>query len=534
VARHGERIALVVCHQQVRWSYRVLGTQVDSFAAGLHRLGLRPGDRIGIWAPNCAEWTVTQYAAAKLGLILVNLNPAYRITEIRYALTKVGCKALVFSDRFKKSHYLEMLRSLAPEIDKSMLGELRAAALPELRVLICIGSEHREGVFRFRDIADAGSLAIQNGFSDWPDGLKSSDPINIQFTSGTTGAPKAATLSHRGLLNNAWFTGEICGTSQDDAICVPLPLFHIFGMLTGNLLAMLRGAKIVYPGDAFDAENVLSAVEEEQCTSLYGVPTMFVAELASLVSCRRELSSLRTGIIAGAVVPMALLQRVMTEMHMMGVVKGYGMTETSSAIMVTSPEDTPERRVTSVGRVVPHIEAKIVDANGVTVPIGEAGEIYVRGYSTMLGYWDDVETTARTIDPEGWVHTGDVGTFDEQGYGKIVGRIKEMVIRGGENISCGEIEDFLLLHPAVESVSVVGVPDPKYGEELCACVKLKRTGSVNGDEIREFCRGKIADFKIPRYVRFVEEFPLTASGKVQKFLLVEYSAQSFGLIDAPK
>jgi fatty-acyl-CoA synthase len=336
------------------------------------------------------------------------------------------------------------------------------------------------------------------------------------------------------LLNNAWFTGEICGTSQDDAICVPLPLFHIFGMLTGNLLAMLRGAKIVHPGDAFDAENVLSAVEKEQCTSLYGVPTMFVAELASLASRRRDLSSLRTGIIAGAVVPMELLRRVMTEMHMTGVVNGYGMTETSSAIMVTSPDDTPERRVTSVGRVVPHVEARIVDANGRTVPIGEAGEIHVRGYSTMLGYWGDVETTARTIDPEGWVHTGDIGTFDEQGYGRIVGRIKEMVIRGGENISCGEIEDYLLLHPAVESASVVGVPDPRYGEELCACVKLKRTGSVNGDEIREFCRGKIAHFKIPRYVRFVEEFPLTASGKVQKFLLAEYSAQSLGLIDAAK
>jgi len=534
VARHGQRIALVVRHQQARWSYRDLGTQVDSFAAGLHRLGLRPGDRIGIWAPNCVEWTVTQYAAAKLGLILVNLNPAYRITEIEYALTKVGCKALVFADQFKASHYLAMLRSLAPEIDKSAPGELRAAGLPELRLLICTGSEGREGVFRFRDIADAGSLAIQNGFSDWPDELKSSDPINIQFTSGTTGAPKAATLSHRGLLNNAWFTGEICGTSQDDAICVPLPLFHIFGMLTGNLLAMLRGAKIVHPGDAFDAENVLSAVEEEQCTSLYGVPTMFVAELASLASCRRELSSLRTGIIAGAVVPMELLRRVMTEMHMTGVVNGYGMTETSSAIMVTSPEDTPERRVTSVGRVVPHVEARIVDANGVTVPIGEAGEIHVRGYSTMLGYWDDVETTARTINPEGWVHTGDIGVFDEQGYGRIVGRIKEMVIRGGENISCGEIEDILLLHPAVESASVVGVPDPKYGEELCACVKLKRAGTANGDEIREFCRGKIAHFKIPRYVRFVEEFPLTASGKVQKFLLAEYSAQSLGVIDAAK
>jgi len=298
VARYDQRIALVVRHQQVRWSYRDLGKQVDSFAAGLQRLGLRPGDRIGIWAPNCMEWTVTQYAAAKLGLILVNLNPAYRITEIKYALTKVGCRALVFADQFKGSNYLEMLRSLAPEIGKSAPGELHAAGLPELRLLICTGSERREGVFQFRDITDAGSLAIQNGFGDWPDELKSSDPINIQFTSGTTGAPKAATLSHRGLLNNAWFTGEICGTSQDDAICVPLPLFHIFGMLTGNLLAMLRGAKIVHPGDAFDAENVLSAVEEEQCTSLYGVPTMFVAELASLASCRRELSSLRTGIIA--------------------------------------------------------------------------------------------------------------------------------------------------------------------------------------------------------------------------------------------
>jgi fatty-acyl-CoA synthase len=532
VTRHGERIALVVRHQQIRWSYCDLGVQVDNFAAGLLRLGLRPGDRIGIWAPNCAEWTVTQYAAAKLGLVLVTLNPAYRATEIKYALSKVGCKALVLADQFRGSNYLEMLRTLAPEIDKSIPGALHSAQLPDLRSLICTGGGHHEGFLRFGDIADAGSLAIRDGFSGWPEGLAPSDPINIQFTSGTTGAPKAATLSHRGLLNSAWFTGEICGTSCGDGICVPLPLFHIFGMVTGNLLAMLRGAKIVHPGDAFDADDVLSAVEEEKCTSLYGVPTMFVAELASLASRRRDLSSLRTGIIAGAVVPMELLRRVMTEMHMTGVVNGYGMTETSSAIMVTSPTDTPERRVTSVGRVVPHVDAKIVDARGATVPVGETGEIRVRGYSTMLGYWDDVEATTRTIDPEGWVHTGDIGVFDEYGYGKIVGRIKEMVIRGGENISCGEIEDLLLLHAAVDSVYVVGVPDDKYGEELCACVKLKRNEEVYADEIREFCRGRIAHFKIPRYVRFVDTFPLTASGKVQKFLLAERSAQDLGLIGA--
>ncbi len=529
--RYGDRIALVVRHQRIRWTYRDLARHVDAFAMGLWQAGLRPGDRIGIWAPNCVEWTVTQYAAAKIGLILVNLNPAYRLTEIKYALTKVGCKSLVFAHSFKESRYLDMLRELAPEIARDPAGRLQAPAMPELRLLICTASEHHEGVFRFADIANEGSRLIQRGLDEWPDELKPHDPINIQFTSGTTGAPKAATLSHRGLLNNAWFTGEVCGTSHDDAICVPLPLFHIFGMLTGNLLAMLRGAKIVHPGDAFDVDSVLSAVEEERCTSLYGVPTMFVSELASLSSRRRDLSSLRTGIIAGAVVPMELLRRVMTEMHMTGVVNGYGMTETSSAIMVTSPTDTPVRRVTSVGRVVPHVEAKIVDANGATVEIGQPGEIYARGYSTMLGYWNDPETTAMTIDHNGWLRTGDIGVFDEHGYGKIVGRIKEMVIRGGENISCGEIEEFLQLHPAVESVYVVGVPDDKYGEELCACVQLKQGKSADSEEIRAFCRGKIAHFKIPRYVRFVDDFPLTASGKVQKFALARSSGQALGLLE---
>jgi fatty-acyl-CoA synthase len=331
------------------------------------------------------------------------------------------------------------------------------------------------------------------------------------------------------LLNNAWFTGEICGTTDADAICVPLPLFHIFGMLTGNLLAMLRGAKIVHPGEAFVADEVLQAVEDERCTQLYGVPTMFISMLASPETRRRDLSSLRGGIIAGAVVPMKLLRRVMTELNMTDVVNGYGMTETSSAIMVTRPTDTPERRVTSVGQVVPHVEAKIVDSNGSIVPIGEPGEILARGYSTMLGYWNDVDATGKTVDSHGWIHTGDLGVFDEHGYGRIVGRIKEMVIRGGENISCGEIEEFLLLHPAVEAACVVGVPDDKYGEELCACVKLKPSLRVSSEEIQDFCRGKISYFKIPRYVRFLDEFPLTASGKVQKFALAKSSAKALGL-----
>jgi len=528
--RYGDHIALVVRHQQVRWSYRDLKRRADGFAAGLWQAGLRPGDRIGIWAPNCVEWTVTQYASAKIGLILVNLNPAYRAAEIKYALTKVGCKALVFAHSFKSSRYLDMLQSLIPEIGRSQPGELHSAAMPELKLLICTALERHDGVTRFQDVAENGLWAIREGFS-WPRGLRSSDPINIQYTSGTTGPPKAATLSHRGLLNNAWFTGQVCGTLEGDAICVPLPLFHIFGMLTGNLLAMLRGAKIVHPGDAFDADSVLSAVEDERCTSLYGTPTMFVSELASLEERPRDLSSLRTGIIAGAVVPMELLRRVMTKMNMTGVVNGYGMTETSSAIMVTSPTDTAERRVTTVGRVMPHIEAKIVDPAGSTVRIGEAGEILVRGYSTMLGYWGDPETTSKTIDSEGWLRTGDLGVFDEGGYGKIVGRIKDMIIRGGENISCSEIEEFLLLHPAIESAFVVGVPDDRYGEELCACLKLKVGSHVKEHEVQEFCKGKISHYKIPRYVRFVDGFPLTTSGKVQKFLLAKSSAQLLGLIN---
>ena len=529
VDRHGDRTALVVSHQQISWSYAELASKVEAFAAGLLKLGLRRGDRIGLWAPNCAEWTVTQYAAAKLGLILVNLNPAYRVAEVEFALNKAGCRALVLADRFKGSDYLQMLRTLAPELSSSVPGKLKAARLPILEIVIQLGPEFPRGFFGFDEIGTLGKEVDRQLLTDAAARLSCDDPINIQFTSGTTGSPKGATLSHRNLLNSSYFTGKICGISSSDAICVPLPLYHVFGMATGNLLAMLFGAKVVHPGEAFEPDAVLTAVERERCTSLYGVPTMFIAELGSPDFKRRDLSSLRTGIIAGASVPMELMRRVIADMHMEQVVIGYGMTETSATIMITSPTDPVERRVSTVGKVVPHVETKIVNQRSEIVRRGQVGEICVRGYSVMLGYWDDPERTAEAIDAAGWMHTGDLGTIDQDGYGKIVGRLKELVIRGGENISPAEIEELLHRHPRVEMAQVVGVPDEKYGEELCACIKLKMGQQLSEEELRLFCRDQIAHFKIPRYVRFVEVFPMTASGKVQKYLLAEQSAPELGL-----
>lgn len=526
---HGDRTALVVSRQQVVWTYAELASKVEAFASGLLRLGLVRGDRLGIWAPNCAEWTITQYAAAKLGLVLVNLNPAYRVSEIEFALNKAGCRALVLADRFKASDYIQMVRTLAPELDSSALGKLRTARLPKLEIVIQLGAEPQSGFYRFDEIGVLGNAVDRRLLLDAAARLNCDDPINIQFTSGTTGSPKGATLSHRNLLNSSYFTGKICGISSADAICVPLPLYHVFGMASGNLLAMLFGAKVVHPSEAFEPDAVLEAIEQERCTSLYGVPTMFIAELASLDFKRRDLSSLRTGIIAGASVPMELMRRVITDMHMEQVVIGYGMTETSATIMITSPTDPVERRVSSVGRVVPHVEAKVVNERSEIVPRGQVGEICVRGYSVMLGYWEDPQKTAEAIDADGWMHTGDLGTIDQDGYGKIVGRLKELVIRGGENISPAEIEEFLHRHPQVEMAQVVGVPDEKYGEELCACIKLKSGPQPSEAELREFCRGEIAHFKIPRYVRFVDAFPLTASGKVQKYLLAEESARELRL-----
>jgi fatty-acyl-CoA synthase len=530
VAHHGDRTALVVSHQQIVWTYAELASRVEAFAAGLFRLGLVRGDRIGIWAPNCAEWTVTQYAAAKLGLILVNLNPAYRLAEIEFALNKAGCRALVLADRFKASDYIEMVRILVPELDSSAPGKLKAERLKCLEIVIKLGPEPLGGFFCFGEVAALGRGMDRQLLVEASARLTCDDPVNIQFTSGTTGSPKGATLSHRNLLNSSYFTGRICGISSSDAICVPLPLYHVFGMAIGNLLAMLFGAKVVHPCESFEADSVLKVVEQERCTSLYGVPTMFIAELASPDFKRRDLSSLRTGIIAGASVPMELMRRVIADMHMEQVVIGYGMTETSATIMITSPTDEVERRVSTVGKVVPHVEAKIVDEHGEIVQRGRVGEIWVRGYSVMLGYWEDPQKTAEAIDADGWMRTGDLGTIDQDGYGKIVGRLKELVIRGGENISPAEIEEFLHRHPQVEMAQVVGVPDEKYGEELCACIKLKSGPRPSETELKDFCRGQIAHFKVPRYVRFVDVFPMTASGKVQKYLLAEQLARELGLL----
>jgi fatty-acyl-CoA synthase len=530
VGLHGERTALVVCHQQVAWSYSELKRHVEALAAGLFKLGLLPGDRIGIWAPNRAEWTVTQYAAAKLGLILVNLNPAYQLAEIEFALNKVGCKALVLADQFRTSNYIEMLRTLAPELDGSSPGKLKAARLPTLEIVVQMGSESRPGFFRFDEVAELGRDVDRQDLIGIASRLQCDDPINIQFTSGTTGTPKGATLSHRNLLNSSYFTGKISGIGSADAICVPLPLYHVFGMAVGNLLAMLFGAKVVHPCEGFEPDAVLKAVEHERCTSLYGVPTMFIAELASPEFKHRDLSSLRTGIIAGASVPMELMRRVIADMGMEQVVIGYGMTETSATIMITSPTDPAELRVSTVGRVVPHVEVKVINGRSGIVPRGQVGEICVRGYSVMLGYWQDSQKTAEAIDRDGWMHTGDLGTIDQDGYGRIVGRLKELVIRGGENISPAQIEEFLHRNSKIEMAQIVGVPDQKYGEELCACIKLKGGETLSEEELKEFCRGQIAHFKIPRYVRFVESFPMTASGKVQKYLLAEQSARELGLL----
>ncbi|WP_349630113.1 AMP-binding protein [Bradyrhizobium manausense] len=527
--KYGSRAALTVCHQQISLSYRQLKSQADAFANGLLALGLVPGDRIGIWAPTRAEWTVTQYAAAKLGLILVNLNPAYRLAEIEYALNSVECRALVVSDRFKTSDYIEMMYALAPELASCAAGELRSPRLPKLEIVIKLGKVGRSGFLTFAEVASRGATGDVRRLNEISSSLRASDPINIQFTSGTTGAPKGATLNHKGLLNNAYFTGVASLIGPSDVICVPLPLYHVFGMASGNLLAMLHGAKIVYPSEGFEPAAVLTAIEAQKCTSLYGVPTMFVGLLAHSEAQNYDLSSLGKGIIAGASVPAELMRRVISELHMDQVVIGYGMTETSAAIMMTSSEDSIERRVSTVGRVLPHTEVQIVDRQSKVVPRGEIGEICVRGYSVMMGYWKDPEKTAEVIDADEWLHTGDLGTIDENGYGKIVGRLKELVIRGGENISPAEIEAFLHTHEKIELAQVVGVPDNKYGEELCACIKIKAGQQLSTDDVRAFCNGRIAHYKIPRYVVFVDQFPMTSSGKIQKFILAQDMARQLSL-----
>ena len=527
--RHADNEALVVVHQRVRWTYRELKLRVDYLAAGLLRLGLKPGERIGIWSQNCAEWAVTQFATAKAGLILVNINPAYRSGELEYALNTVGCRALILAPGFKTSDYLAMLHEVAPEIAVCAPGYLRSIRLPALRLVIRLGGDATAGMLNFDDLLAPASARERRRLTTVGATLSADQPVNIQFTSGTTGAPKGATLTHHNLLNNGYFVAEAMQFTAADRLCIPVPLYHCFGMVLGNLACMTHSAAMVYPGEGFDAGAVLEAVQVERCTALHGVPTMFIATLDHPDFGRYDLSSLRTGIMAGAPCPVEVMKRVMERMSMRQVTIGYGMTETSPISFQRSVDDPAARRVSTVGRIQPHVEVKIVDEQGRTVPRGETGEVLTRGYSVMRGYWNDAERTAKAIDADGWMHTGDLATIDDEGYCKIVGRCKDLVIRGGENIYPREVEEFLYRHPKIRDVQCVGVPDAKYGEELIACIIPRPGVEVDAEEIREFCRGRIAHYKIPRYVTMVDSFPMTVTGKIQKFALSRQVTTRLGL-----
>jgi len=525
VSRWPDAEALVSVEQGVRWSFAEFSRRADDVAAGLLALGLVRGDRVGIWAPNCAEWTLMQFATARVGLIQVNVNPAYRLSELEYTLNKVGVKALVAAESFKTSDYVAMMETLAPEIAASRPGELGAAKLPDLKIVAKIGGVPRPGWLQFAAISSFDRGPLRKAAA----GVECRQPINIQFTSGTTGLPKGATLSHRNIVNNAFFVGASMGLRTGDRLCVPVPLYHCFGMVMSNLACVIHGATIVYPSAGFDPLAVLRTIQAERCTAVHGVPTMFIAELQHPQFAEFDLSSLRAGIMAGSPCPIEVMRRVVDRMHMSEVTIAYGMTETSPVSFQSSPQDSLERRVTTVGRIQPHMEAKVIDAEGKTLPRGTPGELCTRGYAVMIGYWDDPERTAEAIDRDGWMHTGDLGTIDDEGYCNIVGRSKDMIIRGGENVYPREIEEFLFRHPKIADVTVVGLPDDKYGEEVCAWVRLRDGDSASEEEIRDFCRDQIAHYKVPRYVCFVDAFPTTVTGKIQKYLIRERMIARLGL-----
>ena len=515
--RFGDREALVECSTGRRWTYAELRNDVDACALGLHARGVRTGDRVGIWAPNCAEWVLVQFATAKLGAILVNINPAYRTHELSYVLKQAGISLLVSAPSFKTSDY----RAMVTEV---------AAQCPDLRETVYLGDDAWDSLMTTGREADR-ELLVELAATLGPN-----DAINIQYTSGTTGFPKGATLSHHNLLNNAYFVGVSCSYTEHDRICIPVPFYHCFGMGMGSLCAVTHVAVIVIPAAGFDAALTLRAVQDERCTSLYGVPTMFIAELSLPNFADYDLSSLRTGIMAGAPCPVEIMKRVVTEMGMTEVTICYGMTETSPVSTQTDATDDLHRRTSTVGRVHPHLEIKVADpVTGETVERGETGEFCTRGYSIMAGYWNEPEKTAEAIDDQGWMHTGDLATMDDDGYLNIVGRIKDMVIRGGENVYPREIEEFLYTHPDIIDAQVIGVPDEKYGEELMAWVRLRADAEpMSAESLRAFCTGKLAHFKIPRYVKTVEEFPMTVTGKIRKIEMREESIAALGLESAAK
>ncbi len=533
VAKYPDNEALIVKHQNIRYTYRQFQEKINDCARALIAIGIKKRDRVGVWAPNCAEWTIVQFATSKIGAIQVNINPSYRVHELEYALNQSGCVCIITATQFKTSAYTEMLYELAPELKDCKPGALVSAKLPALKTVVRLHSSASLGMYSWEDLLSKKEAVSNAELAAIQQTLSADEPINIQYTSGTTGYPKGATLSHHNILNNGYLVTEIMRFTDKDRLVIPVPLYHCFGMVMGNLGCVAQGATIIYAGEGFEPEAVLRTVEEEKATALYGVPTMFIAELEHPNFAKYDLSSLRTGIMAGSPCPVEVMKKVNTMMNMKEVEIAYGMTETSPVSTQTRHDAPLDKRVSTVGRVLPHTEIKVINPEtGQVVPRGEKGELCTRGYCVMLGYWEDEEKTKAVIDAARWMHTGDLAVMDEEGYLNIVGRIKDMVIRGGENVYPREIEEFLYQHPKVSDVQVIGVPDKRFGEEIMAWVKLKEGVACTDDEIKDFCKGQIAHYKVPRYVKFTDEFPMTVTGKIRKVEMRAVSIQELGLEDA--